>query len=460
MTIEIQEPVDSDLSYFERAEYRDELFSALEEQDSSALNKLFNSLHVADIADIIEQSSTSDREAIIKLWGRDIDALVLTELEDGVRKEIISYVPYSVLTRALDELDSDELVYIIEDLEEDKRDTLIRALDKVDQATVTQALNFPEESAGRLMQREFVVAPEHWTVGEAIDFMRSSDSLPTLFHNIFIVDPMMKPIGTIRLSKVMGTQRSVRLNKILDTEMQSFRVDTPQSEVAYVFNQYHILSGPVLDMDGRMVGVIDIEDALEILDDEAEEDIKRLAGVGDEELSDNTWETARLRFPWLAVNLITSILASIVIAQFSETINAIVALAVLMPIVASMGGNAGTQTLTVAVRAIATKDITRANALRIIRRELFVGFMNGMAFALIIGIVGYIWFGRLDLGYVLALAMIVNLAVAGLAGILIPIMLDKLKIDPALAAGAFVTTVTDVVGFFVFLGLAAVFLLP
>lgn len=459
MAQELQENYENDnLAYLANAEYLAALDEALELRDQAGLINLFDRLHVADIADIIEQSDRGRREDIITLWGVKIDALVLTELDDGVRSEILEYVPYSVLARALQELDSDDLVYVIEGLEEDKRETLIGALDQIDREAVTQSLTYPEYSAGRLMQREFVLAPEHWNAGQTIDYMRSNTELPVYFHNVFVVGPTMKPVGIARLSKLMGSPRNTKLTDILDESLHSFSVDTEQSEVAYAFNQYHILSAPVLDEAGRMVGVIDIEDALEILEDEAEEDIKRLAGVGDEELSDSIVETARLRFPWLAVNLITSIIASIVIAQFSETINAIVALAILMPIVASMGGNAGTQTLTVAVRALATKDLTRTNAKRVIKREVLVGLLNGLVFALVIGVVGWVWFGRVDLGYVLAMAMVLNLVVAGLAGILIPIILDKLGADPALASGAFVTTVTDVVGFLVFLGLAAVVL--
>ena len=461
MAQELQENHENDgLAYLANAEYRDELEHALDSESQDALVAFFEKLHVADIADVIEQSDRHTRESIVKLWGNQIDALVLTELEVGVRAEILEYVPYSVLSRALEELDADELVYIIEDLADDKRETLLRSLNKIDREAVTQSLTFPEGSAGRLMQREFVLTPEHWDVGHIIDHMRASADLPEFFHSVYIVSPTMKPLGAVRLSKLMGSPRASLIKDLMEDDLHTFRVDTEQSEVAYTFNQYHILSAPVLDADGRIVGVIEIDDALEILDDEAEEDIKRLAGVGDEELSDSILETARLRFPWLAVNLVTSILASIVIAQFSATIEAVVALAVLMPIVASMGGNAGTQTLTVAVRALATKDITRANAMRIIRRELFVGLMNGIAFAILMGAVGYIWFGLPNLPYVLAMAMVVNLVVAGLAGILIPIALDKLKIDPALASGAFVTTVTDIVGFFVFLGLAATMLVP
>ncbi len=439
--------------------YRADLDAALQTQDANALNAIFDKLHVADIADIIEQAPQDERKEIISIWGSNIDPLVLTELEEGVRNEILEYIPYSVLARALQELDSDDLVYVIEDLEADKRETLLGALDRTERAVVSQSLSYPEESAGRLMDRDFVMAPEHWTAGNAIDFMRASEDLPEHFHNIFVVSPTLKPIGSVRLSKIMGAKRNQKITDLMDEDMLIFNLDTDQAEVAYAFNQYHALSAPVVDADGRIMGVIAIEDALEIAAEEAEEDIKRLAGVGDEELSDSVWETTKLRFPWLAVNLATSILASIIIGLFSNTIDANVALAILMPIIASMGGNGGTQTLTVAVRALATKDLTGTNALRIIRREVLVGLLNGVIFAVLMGIVGYIWFDSIKLGYVIMLAMVVNMMIAGLAGILIPIILEKLNADPALASSVFVTTVTDVVGFFVFLGLATLYLL-
>ena len=309
------------------------------------------------------------------------------------------------------------------------------------------------------MQREIVVAPQHWTVGDAIDYMRASDHLPETFYEVIITDPMMHPVGTVALCTIMGAPRETVLTDIMNEDFRPIPVDQLQEDVAYAFNQYNLVSAPVVDHNNRLVGVITIDDAMEVLEDEAEEDMKRLAGVGDEELSSRVWEITKLRFPWLAVNLVTSILASLVIALFSDTIEAIVALAILMPIVASMGGNAGTQSLTVAVRAIATRDLTSANAKRIVLRETLVGLANGLVFAVIIGIVGYVWFDSVMLGLVLALAMIANLLVAGMAGILIPISLDKLGADPALASGAFVTTVTDVVGFFAFLGLAAMLLI-
>ncbi len=439
--------------------YRSDLQDALANEDAQKLNAIFDGLHVADIADIIEQAPADEREEIIKLWGAKIDALVLTELDDGVRNEILEYVPYSALARALQELDSDDLVYVIEDLEADKRETLLGALDRTEREVVAQSLNFPEDSAGRLMRREFVIAPEHWNAGQVIDYMRASDDLPEEFNNVFVITPAWKPVGAVRLSKIIGAKRSTKMVDLMDEDLLIFNVETDQAEVSYAFNQYHALSAPVVDVDGRIVGVISIEDALEISSEEAEEDIKRLAGLGDEDITDTIWETTKLRFPWLLVNLFTSIIASIIIGLFSGTIEALVALAVLMPIVASMGGNGGTQTLTVAVRALATKDLTGTNARRIILREVMVGLLNGLAFAVIMGIIGYFWFGSLNLGYVIMVAMVINMVVAGLAGILIPIILERVGADPALASSVFVTTVTDVVGFFVFLGLATVFLL-
>jgi magnesium transporter len=304
------------------------------------------------------------------------------------------------------------------------------------------------------------MAPEHWTVGQAIDFLRSEEELPEQFYHVVLVDPRLHPVGNVTLGKIMSSKRDVKLIDIVEDIFKVIPVTQEESDVAYAFNQYHLISAPVVDAENRLVGMITIDDAMAVLDDEHEEDILRLAGVGEESsLSDSVMETTRQRLPWLGVNLVTAILASGVIAMFEDTISRFVALAVLMPIVASMGGNAGTQSLTVAVRAIATKDLTGANVWRVIRREVLVGAINGMVFAFVMGIVGVIWFGSPTLGYVIALAMIINLVVAGLAGTGVPVILEKIGVDPALASGAFVTTVTDVVGFFAFLGLAGVFLL-
>jgi len=419
---------------------------------------LLEPLHGADIADILEQISPSEREAMLTLWGREIDAEVLSELEEGIRDEVMRDLPDELLAQAVRELETDDVVYLVEDLEEPQQEKMLEKLEHADRIAVEQALTYKEDSAGRLMQREMVVAPEHWAVGNIIDYMRNAENLPESFYDILVVDPRMHPVGEVRLATLMGAGREVPIADLMEKDFRIIPVDQDIEEVAYAFNQYHMVSAPVVDREGRLVGVITIDDAMEVLEDEVEEDMNRLAGLRDEDLTDKVWRITKARFPWLAVNLVTSILASFVIAQFTDVIEAIVALAVLLPIVASMGGNAATQTLTVAVRAIATHDLTPSNAMRIVLRETLVGLVNGLVFAVIIGIVGVLWFGDPMLGLVLGLAMVANLLVAGMAGILVPITLDKLGADPALASGAFVTTVTDIVGFFSFLGLAALML--
>lgn len=435
------------------------ILEALEAEDDVSVRELVAPLHEADVADIFEQIGSADRARLVKALGADFDVWVLSELDEGVRDEIVGLLSPETLAEAAQELDSDDLVYLVEDLEDEAKARVLDALDDDDRVIVEQSLTYPEESAGRMMQRELVKAPPFWTVGQMIDYMRAAEDLPDPFYDVIIVDPAMKPVGTIPLSRIMGHPRPAVLGEIMDEEFRAIPVTQDVEDVAYAFNQYHLVSAPVVDETGRLVGVITIDDAVEALSEEAEEDILRLAGVGDESMADRVWDTTKSRFPWLAVNLVTAIVASLVIAQFDTVIAQYVALAVLLPIVASMGGNAGTQTLTVAVRALATRDLTASNMWRVILRELLVGLGNGLAFAVIIAIVGYVWFGDPMLGVVLAVAMVVNLVVAGLAGIMIPIGLEKAGADPALASGAFVTTVTDVVGFFAFLGLAAVLLL-
>ena len=328
----------------------------------------------------------------------------------------------------------------------------------MDRAAVEASLKYDEYTAGRLMQREVVVAPEHWAVGDAIDFMRREDWLPESFYDIVVVDPHMHPIGMVALGRLMGAGRKVRLKELMDEDFRTIRADQGQEDVAYLFNKYHLTTAPVVDADGRLVGVITIDDAMEALEEEAEADIRLLGGVGDEELSDGVFEIVRGRFVWLAINLCSAILAATVISEFTATIQAFVALAVLMPIVASMGGNAGTQALTVTVRALATRSLGSANVRRFVLREGLVGLCNGLAFACAIGLLAGLFFQDARLGTVIGVAMIGNLSVAGFAGALIPIGLEKLGVDPALASGTFVTTTTDVFGFFAFLGLASVML--
>ncbi|NBR33282.1 MAG: magnesium transporter [Rhodobacteraceae bacterium] len=436
------------------------ILDAVETGDRDALVTLMEPMHAADIADMLEQVDAFDRRALVQLYDLEFDGEILSELEEGIREEIIGYLKPEILAEAVRELDSDDVVDLLEDLEEPQQAAILDALDDTDRLAVEQSMTYPEYSAGRLMQREVVMAPEHWTVGQAIDFLRSEDELPEQFYHVILVDPRMHPVGNVTLGKLMASKRTVKLVDIVEDVFQVIPVTQEESDVAYAFNQYHLISAPVVDAENRLVGVITIDDAMAVLDDEHEEDILRLAGVGEESsLSDTVMETTRQRLPWLGVNLVTAILASGVIALFEDTISSFVALAVLMPIVASMGGNAGTQSLTVAVRAIATKDLTGANVWRVIRREVLVGAINGLVFAVVMGIVGIIWFGSPVLGYVIALAMIINLIVAGLAGTGVPVVLEKIGVDPALASGAFVTTVTDVVGFFAFLGLAGIFLL-
>ncbi len=433
------------------------ILETVEAGDQAHLTQLMEPLHAADIADLLEQIDEADRAALIRLYGQEFDGEILSELDESIREEVIAILTPQVLTQAVRELDSDDVVDLIEDLEDAQQETILDALEETDRVAVEQALNWPEYSAGRMMQREVVMAPEHWTVGQAIDHLRATpeEDLPDQFYHIVMVDPRLRPVGNVTLGKLMRSRRETRLADILEETFQIIPATREEGDVAYAFNQYHLISAPVVDEEGRLIGVITIDDAMTVLDEEHEEDILRLAGVGEGSLSDRVSETTKQRLPWLAVNLATAIAASMVISQFEAAIAQIVALAVLMPIVASMGGNAGTQSLTVAVRAIATKDLTGSNVWRVIRRECLVGLVNGLIFAVIMGVVGVVWFGSPGLGYVIAAAMVINLVVAGLAGTGIPIVLERIGVDPALASGAFVTTVTDVVGFFAFLGLAA-----
>ncbi|MGA9411059.1 MAG: magnesium transporter [Roseobacter sp.] len=434
---------------------------AVDIEDQAKLTELMEPLHAADIADLLEQINAFDRSRLIRLYDREFDGDILSELDESIREEVISVLKPHVLSQAVRTLDSDDVVDLVEDLEDAQQEAILDALEDVDRAAVQQALRYPEYSAGRLMQREVVMAPEHWTVGEAIDHLRATPEkdLPDQFYHIVVVDPRLHPVGNVTLGKVMRSKRETRMLDLLEETFQIIPATQAESDVAYAFNQYHLISAPVVDEEGRLIGVITIDDAMAVLDEEHEEDILRLAGVGEGSLSDRVIETTKQRFPWLAVNLATAIAASLVIAQFETALGTIVALAVLMPIVASMGGNAGTQSLTVAVRAIATKDLTGANVWRVIRREVLVGLINGLIFAVVMGIIGFLWFGSPALGYVIAAAMVINLVVAGLAGTVIPVILERVGVDPALASGAFVTTVTDVVGFFAFLGLAVLVLL-
>ena len=444
----------------EAADRLEAVLAAVDAGDAGALSALLEPLHAADIADILEQIGPSGRQALLALWHGGIDGDILSEIDDSIREEVIESLPEEVVAEAVRELDTDDVVDILEDLEAPAQERILDALEDADRLAVEQALSYPEHSAGRLMQREVVVAPEHWTVGEAIDWLRGAEVLPDQFYHVILTDPRMKPTGYVTLGRVLSAARATPLREITEDSFRTVRATEEEADVAYIFNQYHLISCPVVDAGGRLVGVITIDDAMNVLDEEHEEDMLRLAGVGDESsIQDGVMETVKSRIPWLFVNLATANVSAFVISLFQGTIGALVALAALMPIVASMGGNAGTQSLTVAVRALATRDLTVSNAMRVVRREAAVGLVNGLAFAAVMGAVGWLVLGMPMLGVVLALAMVINMIVAALSGILVPLGLDRLGFDPALASGTFVTTMTDVIGFFAFLGLATVMLL-
>lgn len=447
----------------ERAALSDELIqaasAALEEEDAVGFRELIDPLHPADTADLVEFLSQAERDRFVDLLGASMDPEVLSYIAPTVRESVIERLGPDNLARILMDLDSDDAVEIFEDLDEEFQQRILAGLPYAYRHILSEGLSYPEDSAGRLMAREFVAIPAAWTVGATIDYLRAADDLPDIFYDLYVVNPKHQPIGSIPLSRAMGTRRPVRVTEIMETELHTLPLTMDQEQVAYLFRQYGLASAPVVDEAGRLVGVITVDDAVLVIEEEAEEDLFRLSGVTEGDLYSAAWDTTRRRFAWLVVNLLTAVLASMVIGAFEATIEQIVALAVLMPIVASMGGNAGTQTLTVAVRAIATRDLAAQNAMRFVGKELLVGAFNGVMFAVLVGVVAWLWFGNPVIGLVIAMAMVVNMLIAGLSGTLIPLGLERLKIDPAIASGVFLTTVTDVVGFFAFLGLAAIILL-
>jgi magnesium transporter len=424
-----------------------------------ALARLLAPMHPADIADLLEQIGAAERERLLRLWPTGFDGNVLSELDDGLREDVLAFVPQELLARTVRHLESDDLVDLVENLPDGQQRKVLGLLDNTARIAVEQALRYPEYTAGRLMQRETVALPVDWTVGEAIDHLRAATRLPGQFYHVMLVDPLHRVRGQVNIGRLMGSERGVRLDAIEDENFHPIPVTQSEADVAYAFNQYHMVTAPVVNPEGRLLGVITIDDAMIVQSEEAEEDFLRLGGAGESRPSDGVWETVRGRFPWLAVNLCATGLSALAISQFADAIDRIVALAVLMPIVASMGGSAGTQSLTVAVRALATKDLTASNALRVLRREALAGLINGVAFALVIGLLGEVLFGVPWLGLVLALAMIWNMVIAALTGVLVPLGLDRIGIDPALASGTFVSTMTDVMGFVAFLGLATLILL-
>jgi len=429
--------------------------AAVEANDIRRLRSLVKDLHEADLADVIELLSHEDRVRLIEMLDRHFDLEALSELEEGVRDDLVEALPNRIVARAVRNLDTDDAAWLLEDLDDSEKREILRRVPKSERAAVERALHYEEDTAGRHMQTDFVAVPEHWTVGQTIDYLRTEEDLPDEFYEIYVVDPRFHLLGKVSTAKLLRTERETRLADIAEKFEAIFHAGDDIEDVARQFERYNLVSAPVVDESGRLIGSLYIDDIVDVLEEEAEEDMLGLAGVHDEEITSSVWETARGRFVWLFVNLGTAVLASWVISLFDATIQQMVALAVLMPIVASMGGNAGTQTMTVAVRAIATRELGPANAWRVVMRELSVGLLNGLVFALIMGAFAWWWFGSGQLGMVIAAAMVINMISAALAGIIVPIALDKMGADPALASSIFVTTVTDVVGFFAFLGLAA-----
>ena len=432
---------------------------AIKTDDAAQVQRLLHPLHYSDQADLIEQLDHDDRRFIIDAVRDDFNPEMLSELDETVRQEIAELLGAEQMASAVAELELDDAVEVVEDLDKSFQQEILDAMPDKERKDLRQSLAYPEDSAGRLMQREILVIPAIWTIGRTVDHLRESTNLPDDIYEIYVVDVHNLPIGRVPFQKLLRAGRPARIKSVMRTDIETISASTDQEVVAMLFRDHDLLSAPVVDDDGYLLGVITVDDVVDVIDEEIEEDMFRLAGLMRDDLYRAALYTARSRFSWLAVNLATAILASMVIAFFEGAIDQIVALAVLMPIVASMGGNAGTQTMTVAVRALAMRELGPENSLRFVGKELLVGFINGILFSILAGLVAGLWFMSIGLGGVIAAAMVVNLIVAGLSGTLIPLGLKRVGVDPAIASTVLLTTVTDVLGFFVFLGMGAVFLL-
>ena len=416
--------------------------------------------HNADIAEILQNLDPVLRLSLLNIMDKNFDPEILTYLNDSLREEIIETLDIKQLANNAKSLDIDDAVDLAEDLEEKNQNIFLENLDKEERTLVKEGLNYPEDSAGRLMQREFVAIDQSWNVGQAIDYLRNNKgNLPEDFYDIYLINQNKEAKGIVPLGRLMGSKREIELNSIINKELRLIDVNTDQEDVALLFNKYGLVSAPVINNQKKIIGSITVDDVVEVIEEEREEDILKLGGVDHTDLYESVISTTKSRISWLIVNLMTAVVASIVIGLFEAAIEKVVALAILMPIVASMGANAGTQTLTVAVRAIAVKELTTSNAIKIIIKETLIGGINGVIFAIIISLISIYWFENLMLGLIIGLAMILNLLIAGFSGIAIPLVLDKLKIDPALASAVILTTITDVFGFLSFLGLATLFLI-
>ncbi|MBS0245816.1 MAG: magnesium transporter [Proteobacteria bacterium] len=438
-----------------RPEYVAEAARAVDDGDVETLRRLVGDLHESDLGALVEALDPQQRPRLVELLGIDFDFTALTELDAAVREEILDELDPETVAEGVREIESDDAVTILADLPREERSEILEHLPLDERLALTRSLDYPEFSAGRRMQTEFIAVTPDWNVGRAIDYMRETEDLPDQFYELYVVDKAGRFLGAVPLNRLLRAKRPVPVSELMDEERRRVLPAETQENVARLFQRYDMVSVPVVDEGDRLVGVVTFDDVADVIQEEADEDIKALGGVpADEELSDSVWTIARYRFSWLLVNLATAFVASSVLGLFEGQLQKMVALAVLAPIVASQGGNATTQTMTVAVRALATQQLSEANARWVILRELMVGLLNGVAFAVITGVAAYAWFDVPGLGVVIGLAMICNLLAAAAGGILIPLALHRMRIDPAVASSPFVTTVTDVVGFFSFLSIA------
>jgi magnesium transporter len=439
-----------------RPEFVDKVLDAVDAGDDETARKLVEPLHPADVADLIELARQDEREGLVKALAGIVSPDVLAEMNDYVREGLLDEMEPQQVADIASQLETDDAVALIEDLDEDEQQAVLERMEPDDRAAVEEALGYPEESAGRLMQRDICAVPEHWNVGQVIDYLRSTPDLPDDFWEVFVVNPAHHPVGTCKLSLILRTPRDRPVSDIMVRDQTLIPVDMDQEDVALRFQKYALVSAAVVDGEGRLVGMITVDDVVHIIQEEAGEDVLLLAGVGDEgDINEPVTLTVRRRLFWLVINLGTAILAASVVSLFQGEIGKYAVLAVLMPIVAGMGGNAGTQTLAVAVRALATNQLTESNTLRAFGRELTIALANGLSLGVLIGTGVALIFGNPLLGAVMGAAMVINNLAAGLGGILVPVTLDRFRVDPAVSSAVFVTTITDVTGFFSFLGLAA-----
>ena len=423
------------------------------------INQTLKDLHEADVANLIENLNPNTRIKLIELEAFNINPEIFVELNESIQSEVLQLLSIDSIIKIIKRLESDNAIKILENLEKDTKEKVLDKLPPKDKFLLEEGLSYPEDSAARIMQREFTAVPSNWTVGQTIDYLREDKDLPEEFLEIFIVDNDFKPIGTVPSSRVLRTSRDLKMNSIMIEMPVLISANMDKEEVGHTFENYNLVSAGVVNKNNKLVGMITADDVVTVVQEEAEEDVLRLAGVGDEEITDSVMLKTKRRFNWLLLNLFTALLATWVISNFGASIEQMVALAFLMPIVASMGGNAGMQTLAVTIRAIATKELSKSNFNRVVGKEFLIGILNGIIFAIITAVIVKLWFKQLNLSLLIGVSMILNMIVAGLFGILVPVSLKKLNIDPALASSVFVTTITDVIGFLSFLGLGSFYFL-